>query len=100
MYEPCARNTRLPGDTYPEACNDPAAGSAAMKARPTHIEEILRDDIDWLQSRIRQLQASNDVNERKRASCYERLLAQRQRQLASGSSEDDICPGCWQEYLC
>ena len=65
----------------------------------THIEKILRDDIGWLESRVQQLEATNGVNERRLAGCYEKLLEQRRRQLASSVSEDDICPGCWEEYF-
>lgn len=65
----------------------------------THIEKILRDDMDWLESRIQTLEATNGVNERRLAACYEKLLEQRRRQLASSVNEDDICPGCWEEYF-
>lgn len=68
-----------------------------MKSRPAHTEKILRDDIGWLESRIAQLEAADGASERRLAGCYQKLLRQRQRQLAT---LDDTCPGCWQDYFC
>ena len=66
-----------------------------VKPRPTHTEELLCDDICWLESRIHQLQAAASASERKLTICYQKLL--RQRRLAS---MDGSCPGCWQDFLC
>ena len=74
-------------------------GSAsAMKSRPTHTLEILRDDIYWLETQIQQLTAGNGSCERKLADCYRRLLGQRKQQLASAGPPDAGCPGCWHDY--
>ena len=63
---------------------------------PSHTDKILRGDIHWLQDRIQRLEAVAGAGERKLAICYQKLLRQRQRQLAS---MDGICPGCWQDYF-
>ena len=76
------RNTRTP---------------SRMNARPAHTEKILHDDIRWLESRIAELEAAGSASERKLARCYQKLLGQRQRQLAT---LDGGCPGCWQDYFC
>lgn len=67
-----------------------------MTARPAHTEKILRDDIRWLESRIAALDAADAACERRLARCYETLLDQRRRQLAT---LDGGCPGCWQDYF-
>ena len=69
---------------------------AGMKPRPTHTQQILRDDIRWLEGRIQQLAAAGDT---RLGSCYQKLLHQRQHRLASRSGRDGICPGCWQDYF-
>lgn len=71
-----------------------------MKSRPAHTDKILRDDISWLESRIQQLEAASSASERKLATCYQKLLRQRQRLLASRGSQDGVWPGCWQDYFC
>ncbi len=71
-----------------------------MKPRPAHRQQILRDDIRWLEGRIQQLAPASNSNDAKLASCYQTLLHQRQRQLASRGSRDGVCPGCWQDYFC
>jgi len=71
-----------------------------MKPRPAHTQQILCDDIRWLKGRIQQLAASNGASDAKLASCYQKLLRQRQRQLASRGGPDGACPGCWQDYFC
>ena len=68
-----------------------------MNARPAHTEKILRDDIRWLESRIAELEAAGSSSERRLAKCYQKLLGQRRRQLAT---LDSACPGCWQDYFC
>ena len=70
-----------------------------MKPRPAHMQQILRDDIRWLEGRIQQLAATNGASERKLATCYQKLLRQRQHQLKSRDHRDGICPGCWQDYF-
>ena len=71
-----------------------------MKPRPAHRQQILRDDIRWLKGRIQQLAAINGASDAKLASSYQKLLRQRQRQLASRGGPDGACPGCWQDYFC
>jgi len=63
---------------------------------PNHTDKILRDDIHWLEGRIHQLQAAAGASERKLAICYQKLLRQRKRQLAS---MDGSCPDCWQDFF-
>jgi len=70
-----------------------------MKPRPAHTQQILRDDIRWLKGRIQQLAATNGASDARLASCYQKLLRQRQRQLASRGGLDGACPGCWQDYF-
>ena len=71
-----------------------------MKASPAHTLEILRDDIGWLECQVQQLESTNGASERKLANCYQKLLRQRQHQLATRDRQDGTCPGCWQEYFC
>lgn len=73
---------------------------AAMKTGPTYTVKILRDDICWLESRIRQLQASDGARERRLAGCYQKLLRQRQHLLATSGHLDGAGCSCWNEYLC
>ena len=70
-----------------------------MKSRSTHTEKILRDDISWLGRRIQRLEAAGSARERKLSNCYQNLLRQRQRQLASRGSQDGVCLGCWQDTI-
>ena len=70
-----------------------------MNSRSTHAEEILRNDISWLESRIQRLEAAGSARERKLSNCYQNLLRQRQRQLASRGSQDGVCLGCWQDTI-
>ena len=77
----------------------PRSGSG-MNPRPAHTQQILRDDIRWLEGRIQQLAAASDSTDAKLASCYQKLLRQRQHQLASRSGPDGACCGCWQDYFC
>ena len=74
-----------------------------MKTRPEYTENILRDDISWLEIQVRQLgtaSGASGAGERTLADCYQKLLRQRQHQLAYRDSHDGICPGCWQDYFC
>ncbi len=71
-----------------------------MKPRPAHTQQILRDDIRWLEGRIQQLAAANGTRDAKLARCYQKLLRQRQHQLASRGGRNGVCPGCWQDYFC
>jgi hypothetical protein len=68
-----------------------------MKPRPAHTQQILRDDIRWLEGRIQHLTVAGDA---KLAACYQKLLRQRQQRLASRGDRDGVCPGCWQDYFC
>jgi hypothetical protein len=77
-----------------------ARHEAAMKTWPTYTVKILRDDIRWLENCIRQLQASDGARERRLAACYQKLLRQRQHQLATSARLDGACCSCWNEYLC
>lgn len=77
-----------------------ARSDPGMKSRPVHTEQILRDDIRWLQGRIQQLRATDGASERRLADCYRKLLRQRQHQLASGGGPGGVSTGCWQDYLC
>jgi hypothetical protein len=77
----------------PDATGNPPG----MKSRQAHTDKILGDDISWLESRIDQLAAAGSASERRLAVCYQKLLRQRRRQLAS---LDGTCPGCWQDYFC
>ena len=70
-----------------------------MTPRRIHREKMLRDDILWLETRIRELQAASEAGERRRAECYCRLLQQRRIQLESGTGADGLCAGCWPEYF-
>ncbi len=74
-----------------------ARSDPGMKSRPAHTQQILRDDIRWLEGRIQQLAGASDA---KLASCYRKLLRQRLHQLASRGGRDGACPGCWQDYFC
>lgn len=76
---------------------DTIGNRPAMKSRPAHTEQILRDDIGWLEGRIAELEAADSATERRLAACYRKLLEQRRYQLAS---MDGSCPGCWQDYFC
>ncbi len=71
-----------------------------MKPRPAHTQQILRDDIRWLEGRIEDLAAANGASDAKLADCYQKLLRQRRHQLASRDSRNGACPGCWQDYFC
>ena len=77
--------------------SETARNHPRMSARPAHTEKILRDDIRWLESRIAELETAGSNSERRLAQCYQKLLGQRQRQLAT---LDGSCPGCWQDYFC
>ncbi len=70
-----------------------------MNSSPTHTERILRNDISWLESRIHRLEAAGTVGEHKLSNCYQKLLRQRQQQLASKASQDGVCLSCWQDYI-
>jgi len=70
-----------------------------MKSGPAHTEKILRNDISWLEGRIQRLEAAGSARERKLSNCYQNLLRQRQRQLASRGSRDGVCLGCWQDTI-
>lgn len=70
-----------------------------MTPRRIHREKMLRDDIFWLETRIRQLQTTRVNRDRRLADCYRKLLQQRQIQLQSRSSRNGQCAGCWQEYF-
>jgi len=71
-----------------------------MKSRPANMEQILRDDIRWLEDRVQQLGATDGASERRLADCYQKLLRQRRHQLACRGGPNGVSPGCWQDYLC
>ncbi len=68
-----------------------------MKPRAAHTQQILRDDIRWLEERIQRLAGAGNT---RLAGCYQKLLRQGQQRLASRGDRDGICPGCWQDYFC
>ena len=68
-----------------------------MKPKAAHTQQILRDDIRWLEERIQGLAGAGDA---RLADCYQKLLRQGQQRLASRGGRDGICPGCWQDYFC
>lgn len=70
-----------------------------MTPRRMHREQMLRDDILWLESRIGELRLSAEAGDRRRADCYRALVQQRRTQLEFGNGADGICTGCWQEYF-
>ncbi len=71
-----------------------------MNARPTHTDNMLIDDVSWLESRVQRLEIANDARERKLVDCYQKLLHQRQHQLAYRDGQDGVHCGCWQDYFC
>ena len=71
-----------------------------MKSRLAHMEQILRDDIRWLEDRVQQLGTGDGASERRRADCYQKLLHQRRHQLACRGGPDGVSAGRWQDYLC
>ena len=70
--------------------------AAAPYIAAARAAEIRRDDIRWLQSRIRQLQSCDGAKELKLAACYRKLLRQRRRALTVGGGRDES----WRDYLC
>jgi len=76
-----------------------ARRESAMKSRATYTVEILRDDICWLENRIRTLQSIDGASERMLADYYQKLLHQRKRQLTVSGRTDGACAGCWDAFF-
>jgi hypothetical protein len=62
--------------------------------------DILRDDIRWLEYRIRELYDSHGERERRLADCYQKLLRQRRQQLSAGDGRHGAFAACWNDYFC
>jgi hypothetical protein len=77
-----------------------AARSAPPYTKATRALDILRDDIRWLENRIRELYDSHGERERKLADCYQKLLRQRRQQLSAGDGRHGAFAACWNDYFC
>ena len=76
------------------------ATSAPGRAQATRAMDVLRDDICWLEERIRELYDSHGERERKLADCYQKLLRQRRQQLCAGDGRHGAFAACWNDYFC